>query len=79
MSKDQYDVLEPLGNGAFGSVWKIRRKADDRILVWKDVDFGRFSQKEKEQLVAEVNILRELKSPFVVKYVDRIIDRSGTR
>jgi serine/threonine protein kinase len=29
-------------------------------------------------MVSEVNILRELRSPFVVKYYDRIVDRKAT-
>lgn len=34
------------------------------------------SQKEKQQLVNEVNILRELSHPCIVKYYDRVIDKS---
>ena len=30
-------------------------------------------------VVAEVNILRELKHPFIVRYYDRIIDKAATR
>jgi len=33
------------------------------------------SEKEKQMLVSEVNILRELNHPNVVKYYDRVIDR----
>ena len=32
-------------------------------------------EKEKTQLVAEVNILRELRNPFIVRYHDRIVDK----
>lgn len=33
------------------------------------------SEKEKQQLVSEVNILRELRHPHIVRYYDRIIDK----
>ena len=79
MSKDQYEVLEPLGTGSYGSVFKLRRKSDDKILVWKEINFGGMCEKEKSQLVAEVNILRELRNPFVVRYHDRIVDKPKTR
>ena len=79
MSKDQYDVLEVIGSGSFGKVCKIKRKADDRILVWKEINFGTMNDKEKSQLVSEVNIIRELRNPFIVKYYDRIVDKSSTR
>ena len=33
------------------------------------------SEKEKQLLVQEVNLLRELRHPHIVRYHDRIIDR----
>ncbi len=76
---DQYDVLETLGTGSFGTVSKIRRRTDGKLLVWKEINFGPMSEREKTQLVAEVNILRELRNPYVVKYHDRIVDKPRTR
>lgn len=46
-----------------------------QILVWKELYYGSMSEKEKQQLVSEVNILRELNHKHVVRYFDRIIDR----
>ncbi|KAJ1401868.1 kinase-like domain-containing protein, partial [Ochromonadaceae sp. CCMP2298] len=37
------------------------------------------NEKEKSQLVAEVNILREMRNPFIVRYHDRIVDKPRTR
>lgn len=34
------------------------------------------SQKERQQLVNEVNILRDLDNEYIVRYKDRIIDKS---
>jgi len=79
MSKEDYCVLNSIGTGSFGSVSKVKRKSDDKVLVWKEINFGKMSEKEKSQLVAEVNIIRELKNPFIVKYYDRIIDKTTTR
>ena len=31
---------------------------DGKILVWKELNYGKMSEKEKQQLVSEVNILR---------------------
>lgn len=74
-----YEPLEVIGSGAFGQVTKIRRKSDSRTLVWKELNYGSMSEREKQQIVAEVNILRELRSPFIVRYYDRIIDKASTK
>jgi NIMA (never in mitosis gene a)-related kinase len=60
-------------------VWKVKRKSDDQILVWKELDYGNMTDKEKKQLVSEVNILRDLKHQHIVRYYDRIIDKKNTR
>ncbi len=46
--------------GSFGKVCKIKRKSDGQVLVWKELNYGRMGDKEKSQLVSEVNILKEL-------------------
>ncbi|KFV65079.1 Serine/threonine-protein kinase Nek2, partial [Dryobates pubescens] len=48
------------------------------ILVWKELDYGSMTEAEKQMLVSEVNLLRELRHPNIVRYYDRIIDRSNT-
>lgn len=76
---DKYEVLEKIGEGTFGRVFKIRRKADNRILVWKELNYARMSEKEKQMLVSEVNILRELRHPNITRYYDRIIDKESAK
>lgn len=45
------------------------------MLVWKELDYTSASDTDKQMLVSEVNLLRELKHEHIVRYVDRIIDR----
>lgn len=49
------------------------------MLVWKEIDYGKMSEKEKHLLVSEVNILREFRHAHIVRYYDRIIDKSRTK
>lgn len=52
-------------------MYKIRRKVDGNLFVWKEIDYGRLSEKEKAQLVQEVSILKGLNHPNIVKYHDK--------
>ena len=76
---ESYEVLNQIGRGNFGQIYKIKRKSDDKILIWKELDYSQMSSKEKEQIVTEVNILRELDHPNIVKYYDRIIDKKNSK
>ena len=76
---ENYEVIQKIGTGSFGSVYKIRRKSDLKVLVWKEINYGIMSEKEKQQLVAEVNILRELRHPNIVRYYDRVIDKVNSK
>ena len=49
-----------------------------QTLVWKQLNYGGMKEKEKHLVVSEVNILRELRHPFIVRYYDRIIDKAST-
>jgi len=77
-AQDRYTVLEEIGQGSFGSVCKIQR-TDGKIFVWKEISYGRMSEREKHQLVSEVNILRDLRHPNIVRFYDRIIDKQKAR
>ena len=51
---DQYDMVGVIGKGSFGTVSRIRRKADGRIMVWKELNYGNMREKEKQLVVSEV-------------------------
>ncbi|KAJ3108535.1 G2-specific serine/threonine protein kinase [Phlyctochytrium planicorne] len=74
---DGYEPLEVIGSGSFGVIRKVRRKTDNKILARKEIDYRKMTEKEKRQLVAEVNILRELRHPNIVRYYERFVDRDS--
>ena len=76
---DKYEPISYIGKGNFGSITKIRRKIDGKILVWKELNYGVMSEKDRNRIVSEVNILRELHHPNIVKYYDRIIDKKNAK
>ncbi|KAI9105610.1 kinase-like domain-containing protein [Phlyctochytrium arcticum] len=73
----KYEPISVIGSGSFGVIRKVRRKADGKIFARKEIDYRRMSAREKKQLVAEVNILRELRHPNIVRYFEREVDRDN--
>ncbi|KAI5123906.1 hypothetical protein M0805_005722 [Coniferiporia weirii] len=74
---DLYEPLELIGNGSFGIIRKVRRKSDGEILARKELNFERMSERDRKQIVAEVNILKDLHHDNIVKYIDRFVDRDA--
>ncbi|OII74591.1 uncharacterized protein cubi_00144 [Cryptosporidium ubiquitum] len=75
--QEDYEEIEEIGRGCFGTVHKIRRKSDGRVFVWKKICYENMTQQEKIQIVNEVNVLRKLSHRNIIKYIDRIIDKQN--
>ena len=76
---EKYEPISLIGKGNFGSITKIRRKSDGRILVWKELNYGSMKEKYKHHIISEINILKELHHPNIVKYFDNIIDKEDKK
>ncbi|KAI0311530.1 kinase-like domain-containing protein [Amylostereum chailletii] len=74
---DLYEPLDIIGNGSFGIIRKVRRKSDGIILARKELNFERMSERDRKQIVAEVNILKDLNHEHIVRYHDRHVDRDA--
>jgi NIMA (never in mitosis gene a)-related kinase len=71
---DDFETLSRLGAGSFGTVYKVKRVVDDQIYVIKNVRIAELGFKEQSEAINEVQILAQLKSPYVVKYFDSFIE-----
>ncbi|KIK19600.1 hypothetical protein PISMIDRAFT_107269 [Pisolithus microcarpus 441] len=72
-----YEPLDIIGNGSFGIIRKVRRKTDGMTFARKELNFERMSERDRKQIVAEVNILKDLDHENIVRYHDRHVDREG--
>ncbi|KAJ7121645.1 hypothetical protein C8R44DRAFT_622641 [Mycena epipterygia] len=64
--KEDWEELEMLGKGAFGSVVKARNKIDSRIYAVKKIRLNRIQSDTK--IFREVNALSRLSHRFIVRY-----------
>lgn len=76
---EKYQVIREIGRGSFGKVSKIMRKSDHKILIWKELKFMDISEKEKGFITNEINILKELDHPNIVKQYEVIKPPSNNK
>lgn len=67
----EFEVLDKIGQGSFGIIRKVRRKATGEVLARKEISYAAMSQREKEQLHAEIKVLERLQHTNIVRYVSR--------
>ena len=63
-----------IGDGAYSSVYKVRRQEDNDVYALKKVKMLNLSEKEKENALNEVRILASINHANVVSYKEAFID-----
>lgn len=64
----EYEILEEIGRGSFGSVRKVIHMPSNTVMVRKEIKYGHMNQKERHQLIAECKILSQLNHDNIVKF-----------
>ncbi|GCC29195.1 hypothetical protein chiPu_0007632 [Chiloscyllium punctatum] len=71
---EYYDILEKIGTGKFGQVFKLVEKKTRK--VWAGKFFKAFSAKDKENVRQEISIMNCLHHPKLVQCVDAFESKS---
>ena len=71
---NDFQIISKLGEGAYSTVFKVRRNVDNIIYALKKVKLLTLSEKQKENSLNEVRILASVKSNFVVSYKEAFFD-----
>ncbi|OAG41910.1 hypothetical protein AYO21_03913 [Fonsecaea monophora] len=64
---DKYQMLEELGSGSFGVVYKAIEKATGEVVAIKHVDLES-SEEDLSDILSELSVLSSCSSPHVTKY-----------
>jgi len=67
-----------LGEGAYSSVFHVRRIADKQVYALKKVKMAKLSEKEKENALNEVRILASVEHPSICAYKEAFMDDEST-
>ncbi|XP_040414790.1 serine/threonine-protein kinase Nek9 isoform X4 [Cygnus olor] len=71
-----YIPIRILGRGAFGEATLYRRTEDDSLVVWKEVDLTRLSEKERRDALNEIVILALLQHENIIAYYNHFMDNT---
>ena len=69
-----FAIQSKLGDGAYSSVYKVKRLADDQVYALKKAKIGSMSYKDKENAINEVRILASINHPNVISYKEAFVD-----
>ncbi|SCV01960.1 LAME_0G19658g1_1 [Lachancea meyersii CBS 8951] len=73
---NDYQVLEEIGRGSFGSVRKVVHLPSNKVLVRKEIQYGHMNSKERQQLITECAILSQLKHENIVEFYEWDSDKN---
>ncbi|KAI1901696.1 hypothetical protein AGOR_G00037050 [Albula goreensis] len=62
--EEVFDVLEKLGEGSYGSVYKAIHKESGQVVAIKQVPV----ESDLQEIIKEISIMQQCDSPYVVKY-----------
>lgn len=74
MSLKDFQIVARLGEGAYSSVFKVKRLADGIEYALKKVKLGNLSDKEKQNALNEVRILASVDHRNIIGYKEAFID-----
>ena len=74
MSLSDFQILAKLGEGAYSSVFKVKRLIDESIYALKKVKLVHLSNREIHNAVNEVRILASIRHPNIIGYKEAFYD-----
>ena len=73
-----FKIISKLGEGAYSTVYKVKRIVDGDIYALKKVQLLNLSEKEKQNSLNEVRLLASIKSNFVISYKEAFFDEKDS-
>ena len=70
----EYQILEKIGKGTFGTVYKVKKYNESFLYVIKQIPLNELTEEQIKQVNTEAKLLSLINSNFVVKYFESFID-----
>eukprot|EP00347_Sterkiella_histriomuscorum_P013450 403364665 len=72
-----YKIIEKIGQGSFGTIYKVRRESDGKLFVMKQASKSQSQENGCQDIVNEIKILQKITNSNIVKYVDSFNENSN--
>ena len=72
-----FTILKQIGKGSFGTVYKVKRKSDNKIYALKTINISKMDKKSIENTLTEIRILSSMENPYVCGYKEAFITKNN--
>ena len=80
---EQYEVVEQIGRGAYGTAYLVLHKPEKKRYVMKKIRLAKQNDKFQRTAYQEMSLMASLSNPYIVEYkdgwVDEVIPRGPVR
>lgn len=73
----RYKIIKKIGKGAFGIVYKVKRREDGNVFALKTLDLSKMDKKGIESILNEIRILCSVDHEFICGYEEALTLSDG--
>ena len=78
---EKYEQIKEIGKGNYGKAILVKNVEDNNFYVMKVIrrlikliEISNFTREQLETALYEVNVIKKLKHPFIIKYIESFYD-----